>query len=142
MRFDRLLILSILFFCLLLPLSASTADESTGGMKKRIQVGIDSNGSKIELQPGDEIQIELQGAGATGYAWYFDELDNDFFELIHEGRKIQQKSGELVGSPTLHTWVFKGEKIGKSIIRMSYYRIWEGKDSAVRRFEVEINVIP
>jgi predicted secreted protein len=140
--FNRLLILSILFFCLLLPLSASAADESTGGAKKRIRVDIDSNGSKIELQPGDEIQIELQGAGGTGYAWYFDELDNDFFELIHEGRKIQGKGGALVGSPTLYTWVFKAKKIGKSIIRMSYYRIWEGKDSAVRRFEVEITIVP
>lgn len=138
----RLFILSILFFCLLLPLPASTADESTGDMKKKIRVDIDSNGSKIELRPGDEIEIELQGAGGTGYAWYFEELDNDFFELIHEGRKIQQKSRELVGSPILYTWVFKAQKIGKTAIKMSCYRIWEGKDSAVQRFEVEINIIP
>ncbi len=142
-RFDRLpILLAILLFCSLLPLSASAAAESTGTIKKRIRVDIDSNGSKIELHPGDEIQIELQGAGATGYAWYFDELDNDFFELIHEGRKIHEKSKELVGSPTLYTWVFKAQKIGKSVIKMSYYRIWEGRDSAVRRFEVEINIIP
>ena len=111
-------------------------------MEKRIRVDIDSNGSKIEVQLGDEIEIELQGAGGTGYAWYFDELDDDFFELIHEGRKIQEKSRQLVGSPTLHTWVFKAKKIGKSVIKMSYYRIWEGKDSAVRRFQIEINIIP
>jgi predicted secreted protein len=123
-------------------LSASTADEPTSDMEKRIRVDIDSNGSKIEVQLGDEIEIELQGAGGTGYAWYFDELDDDFFELIHEGRKIQEKSRQLVGSPTLHTWVFKAKKIGKSVIKMSYYRIWEGKDSAVRRFEIEINIIP
>jgi len=141
-RFSGLLVLSILFFCLLLPLSASTADEPTSDMEKRIRVDIDSNGSKIEVQLGDEIEIELQGAGGTGYAWYFDELDDDFFGLIHEGRKIQEKSRQLVGSPTLHTWVFKAKKIGKSVIKMSYYRIWEGKDSAVRRFEVEINIIP
>lgn len=143
MRFDRLpILLAILLFCSLLPLSASAATESTGSIKKRIRVDIDSNGSKIELHPGDEIQIELQGAGATGYAWYFDELDNDFFELIHEGRKIHEKSKELVGSPTLHTWVFKAKKIGKTAIKMSYYRIWEGRNSAVRQFEVEINIIP
>ena len=142
MESKRLLILSILFFCLLLPLLASTADESTGAMEKRIRVDIDSNGSKIELQPGDEIEIELQGAGATGYAWYFDELDNDFFELIHEGRKIHEKSRELVGSPTLYTWVFKAKQMGKTAIKMSYYRIWEGKDSAFRRFQIEINIIP
>ncbi len=111
-------------------------------MKKRIRVGIDSNGSKIELQPGDEIEIELQGAGGTGYTWYFDELDSDFFELIHEGRKIQEKSRQFVGSPIQYTWVFKAKKVGKSIIKMSYYRVWEGKDAAVRRFQIEINIIP
>ena len=111
-------------------------------MKKRIRVDIDSNGSKIELHPGDEIEIELQGAGGTGYAWHFDELDDNFFESIHEGRKIQEKGRGFAGSPTLYTWVFKVKKIGKGVIKMSYYRIWEGKDSAVRRFEVEINVIP
>jgi len=141
-RFHRLLILFILISCSLLASSASTADESTGGAKKRIRVDVDSNGSKIELQPGDEIEIELQGAGGTGHTWYFDKLDSDFFELIHEGRKTQEKSRQLVGSPTLHTWVFKAKKIGKSVIKMSYYRIWEGKDSAVRRFEIEINIIP
>jgi predicted secreted protein len=133
---------SALFFCLLPLLSASAADESTGDMKKRIRVDIDSNGNKIELHLGDEIEIELQGAGATGYAWYFDELDNDFFELTHEGRKIQEKSRQLVGSPILFTWVFKAKKTGKSTIKMSYYRIWEGKDTAVRRFQIEINIIP
>jgi len=141
-KFRRLLILSILFFCLLPLLAVSAADESTGDMKKRIRVEIDSNGSKIELHPGDEIEIELQGAGGTGYAWHFDELDDNFFESIHEGRKIQEKGRGFAGSPTLYTWVFKVKKIGKGVIKMSYYRIWEGKDSAVRRFEVEINVIP
>ena len=142
MGFNRLLIHSILFFCLLPPWPASMADEPAGDMKKRIQVGIDSNGSKIELRPGDEIEIELQGAGGTGYAWYFDKLDSDFFELIHEGRKTQEKSRQIVGSPILYTWVFKAKKMGESVIKMSYYRVWEGKDTAVRRFGVEINIIP
>ena len=139
MGFTRLLILSI--FCLFFALFASTADGSPG-MKKRMRVDIDSNGSRIELHTGDEIQIELQGIGGTGYAWYFDKLDNDFFELISKQRKVQEESGEFVGSPTLYTWILKAKKIGKSIIKMTYYRIWEGKDKAIRQFEVEVDIIP
>jgi predicted secreted protein len=139
MGFTRLLILSI--FCLFFASFASTADGSAD-MKKRIRVDIDSNGSRIELHTSDEIQIELQGIGGTGYAWYFDELDNDFFELVSKQRKVQEKSGESVGSPTLYTWIIKAKKIGKSVIKMSYYRIWEGKDKAIRQFEVEVNIIP
>jgi predicted secreted protein len=111
-------------------------------MKKRIHVDIDSNGSRLESHIGEEIQIELQGAGGTGYAWYFDELDNNFFELIGKGRKVQEKSRDLVGSPTLYTWILKPKKIGKSVIKMIYYRIWEGKDKAIRQFVVEIDIIP
>ncbi len=109
---------------------------------KKIQVDIDSSGSRAELRPGDEIQIELQGAGGTGFSWYFDELDHNFFELIGEERKMEEKGGESVGSPTLYTWVLKAKKIGKSVIRMSYYRNWEGKDKALRRFELEVSIVP
>jgi predicted secreted protein len=141
MRLNRLLILSVLSFYLFLPLPASTTDGSPG-MKKRIRLDIDSNGSRLELHAGDEIQIELQGAGGTGYAWYFDELDNDFFELIGKERKVQEKSGELVGSPIQYLWLIKAIKTGSSVIKMSYYRIWEGKDNAIRRFEVEVDITP
>jgi predicted secreted protein len=141
MRFNRLLILSVLSFYLFLPLLASTTDGSPG-MKKRIRVDMDSNGSRLELHAGDEIQIELQGAGGTGYSWYFDKLDNDFFELIGKERKVQEKSGELVGSPTQYLWLIKVIKTGSSVIKMSYYRVWEGKDKGIRRFEVEMDIIP
>jgi predicted secreted protein len=100
------------------------------------------NGKRIELKVGDEIQIELQGAGGTGYAWYFDELDNDFFELIGKERKVQEKSGELVGSPTQYFWLIKAIKTGSSVIKMIYYRVWEGKDKAIRQFEVEVDITP
>lgn len=130
----------MLIFCLFLPFFPVTTDGSAG--MKKIRVDIDSSGGRTELRAGDKIQIELQGVGGTGYSWYFDELDHDFFELIGEERKIQEKGGESVGSPTLYTWVLKAKKTGKSVIRMSYYRIWEGKDKALRRFELEVNIVP
>ena len=140
MRFHKLLLLSMFSFCLFLPLFAVTTDGSAG--MKKIRVDIDSSGSRAELRPGDEIQIELQAVAGTGFSWYFDELDHNFFELIDEERKMEEKGGESVGSPTLYTWVLKAKKTGKSVIRMSYYRNWEGKDKALRRFELEVNIVP
>jgi len=140
MRFYRTLLLSMLSFCLFLPLFAVITDGSAG--MKKIRVDIDSSGSRIEPRAGDEIQIELQGVGGTGYSWNFDELDHDLFELIGEERKIQEQGGESVGYPTLYTWILKAKKTGKSVIRMSYYRIWEGKDKAIRGFELEVNIVP
>jgi predicted secreted protein len=140
MRFYKSLLLSMFSFCLFLSLFTLTTDGS--GNTKKIRVNIDSSGGKTELRAGDEIQIELQGVGGTGFSWNFDELDHDFFELISEQRKMQGKGGESVGSPTLYTWILKAKKTGKTIIRMSYYRVWEGKGKAVRRFELEVNIVP
>ena len=101
------------------------------------------NGKTIELKVGKEIKIELQGIGATGYAWYLDKLDYDLFQLCKEGRKGKQsESGDVVGSPTLYIWVIKARETGNSVIEMSYYRIWEGKDEAVNRFKIEVDIIP
>lgn len=135
-----LTILLILFF--ITTVSYAESGIELPGHLARILLDESWNGERIELKVRDEIQIELQGAGGTGYAWYFDELDNDFFELIGEGRKVQEKSGEFVGSPTLYYWILKAKKIGKCTIKISYYRIWGGKDKAIRRFEVEVDITP
>jgi predicted secreted protein len=135
-----LIILLILFF--ITTVSYAESGTELSGHLARILLDESWNGKRIELKVGDEIQIEIQGAGGTGYAWYFDELDNDFFELIGKERKVQEKSGGHVGSPTLYTWILKAKQIGKSVIKMSYYRIWEGKDNAIRRFGVEVDITP
>ncbi len=133
---------------ILLMLFLVTAISYAGnGMERsghRAQLLLDEswNNKRIELKVEDEIQIELQGVGGTGYAWYFDEFDNEFFELIGKERKVQEKSGDRVGSPTLYTWILKAKQIGKSVIKMIYYRVWEGKDKAIRRFEVEVDITP
>jgi predicted secreted protein len=65
------------------------------------------NGKRIEMKVGDEIRIELQGTGAAGYAWHFDKLDQDLFQLKREESK--EKAGEsekTVGSPVRHTGSF------------------------------------
>jgi predicted secreted protein len=101
------------------------------------------NGKRIEIKVGDEIRIELQGVGATGYAWHFDKFDPDFFEIKHqEIKKSAHRSGETVGSPVRHTWIILLRRAGSSTIEMSYYRIWEGKDKSIRRFKIDVDVIP
>jgi len=130
----------ILFF--ITTVSYTESGTELPGHLTKILLDESWNGKRIELKVGDEIQIELEGIGGTGYAWYFDEFDNEFFELIGKERKVQEKSGDLVGSPTLYTWILKAKQIGKSVIKMIYYRVWEGKDKAIRRFEVEVDITP
>lgn len=112
-------------------------------MSRKILLDINSNGKKIELKVGDEIQIELKAVGSAGYAWYFDKLDQDLFALIGEERKdVALEKRDVVGTPVLRAWKLRAKKSGTTFIRMSYYRQWEGKDKAVNHFEILVDITP
>jgi len=123
-------------------LHAADMNTSDGAIKK-ILLDMNSSGTRVELKVGGEIQITLQGIGSTGYSWYFDQLDLDLFELIHEERReIHKKPNDLTGAPLQYIWKLKSKRSGTSAIRMNYYRIWEGKEKAIQRFEVRIDIHP
>lgn len=97
----------------------------------------------MEVKVGDEIQIELGAIGGTGYSWYFDDLDNDFFDLISEGTRMIAGGREgAAGNPVIMIWKLRAKKPGMSSIGMSYYRVWEGRGKAVKQFEIGIDIIP
>ncbi len=138
----RFLNLLIALFCLAFTLYAGRA-EASSNMNPKISLDINSNGKRIEVKVGDEIQIELKAMGGAGYAWYFDNLNQEFFELLKEERKASApEKRDLVGTPVLTIWKLRAKKPGSSSIRMLYYRQWEGKDRADNRFEVIVDIIP
>ena len=99
---------------------------------------MNSTGKQVEAKVGDEIQIELEGIGATGHWWYFDRMDRDHFELISE-ETVSVREG-VTGGPVLGVWKLRIKKPGLSLIKMDYYRIWEGKDRADKHFEIRVNI--
>lgn len=112
-------------------------------MSRKVSLDINSNGKKVELKVGDEIQIELKATGSAGYAWYFDKLDQDLFKLMSEERKVvTPEKRDVVGTPVLTVWKLRANKPGTSSIRMSYYRQWEEKDKAVDQFEILVDITP
>ncbi|MGA2782609.1 MAG: protease inhibitor I42 family protein [Smithella sp.] len=93
-----------------------------------------SNDGIVRIKCGDEIQLELQENGTTGYSWHFDELS---YEIISE--RLEKKS-DLDGSPATHIWIFRPKSLAEGVIKMSYYRTWEGKRSDTQQFKVKIVV--
>jgi hypothetical protein len=73
-------IVLITSFCLAGVLYGGNAERSDKKGTK-VLLDINSNGKKIEVKVGDEIQIELKATGSAGYGWYFDKLDQDYFKL-------------------------------------------------------------
>ena len=128
--------------CLACVLYAGNTERSNKKAPK-VLLDMNSNGKKIELKVGDEIQIELNATGSAGYAWYFDKLDQDYFKLLSQERKlITPEKGDVVGTPVLTVWRLRAIRTGASLIKMAYYRQWEGKDKAVNQFGILVEVIP
>lgn len=110
---------------------------------RKVVLDINSNGKTIELKAGDEIQIELESAGGTGYWWYFDRLDYKLIDLSgKETRSIGDEGKEMTGRPVIGVWKFRAKKPGRGIIRMKYYRAWEKSDKATKQFEINVDIKP
>ncbi len=133
----RFLILLIALF-ILYPGTAKASSK----MPTIISLDIDSNGKRIEAKVGDEIKIELKAMGGAGYAWYFDNLNHKFFELLGEEQVSAPEKRDLVGTPVLTVWKIRAKNPGTSSIKMLYYRQWEGKEKAVNQFEIVVDILP
>ncbi len=119
------------------------ATDKSDNMDRKVMLNKTSNGKKIELKVGDEIHIELEGAGATGYWWYFDGLDNGLFEITGEETRVVDREGkEMAGRPVIGIWKLRARKPGHSIIKMKYYRAWEKGDKAINQFEISVDIGP
>jgi len=128
----------IFLFCCLSLLSPKDG-ESLNNNPMVVDFGF--NGQRIAIKTGEEIQIELEAIGGTGYSWYLDGLDQTFFQVLTEGTKTPEKETERVGgNPVMMFWRLKALKPGTTAVKLDYYRIWEGKGTAAKRFEVEIQI--
>lgn len=107
---------------------------------QKIIVDTTAKGKKIEVNRGDELQIELKSIVGTGYKWYLIDLDHDFFELISEETIVPEAKGDMISGPVIGIWKLKAKKLGFTRIKMLHYRIWEGMDNAIDQFEIEVNI--
>ncbi len=99
---------------------------------------MEDNGKTIQVSAETVITIALEEKGATGYQWHFDESDIRQFAVIDSKANLPNKI--LVGAPVLRTWKLKAKRPGTFPLRMYCYRSWEGRESAVDRFAVAVEV--
>jgi predicted secreted protein len=129
-----LIILGLVFF---FPRKIEHGMQNSNG--KTIVTKQDS-GKEISLKAGEVFQIELEENGSTGYVWQIDNLDQNYFELLSEDTKKTTTDNNLVGAPVIGIWQIKALKQGSSSIKMDYSRPWEGKESAVDHFAVNLEI--
>jgi predicted secreted protein len=97
------------------------------------------NGREVQVKSGEVIQVELDGAGGTGYWWYVTGLDSARLELLSEATNPPADK-KLLGGPVTGIWRFKVKEPGKTDLTMKYYRVWEGPGKAADQFSVTLTV--
>lgn len=143
--------LTAALICLALLFSVFLVGSASGGNTKAMNKTLDltktANGGKFRINTGASVHIWLGGNGATGYAWYFDNMDTEHFELLKDNSTSSspvdnnaKQENTAVGAPTLSSWRLKAKKKGRSELKLLYYRIWEGATSAVDTFSVQIDI--
>jgi predicted secreted protein len=81
-----------------------------------------------EMTASGMLRIELQQAGAAGYAWEIQDLDTAHFQVLEAGatdRSVSQKN--FFGAPIGVRWVLRDKRVGSAHLRLLHYRPWEGK---------------
>ncbi len=102
------------------------------------------SGKEIELGLGETIKVDLKFSGGTGYLWYMDGLDESHLKLIDEevvdSSPENLERGPALGGPREDIRSFKTVASGDTSLRLLQYRVWEGKERAINKFEVKLHI--
>lgn len=141
-----LLALALATGCALPPSSPATADpapaatQTTPRPAPRI-VGVSDNGAVIPLQPGQLLQIELEGTPTAGYVWQLSPLPAGA-RLVSQTSRPSNPEGRAAGMVGGNDWaIFTVESSSPTRVRIElvYGRPWELQAGAApeRRFAVD-----
>ena len=100
----------------------------------------EQNGEEITVKSSTLIQIKLVELGSAGYTWQINNLDSQYMELISEETREVSEKGKI-GTSVIHVWCFKAKKVGKTAIKMDYYRQWEGIKNSQDHFFIRIIIV-
>ena len=98
------------------------------------------NDKIINLNIGDNLQINLPGNYTTGYQWVvINGYDDDVIK--QEGKdEYQPEKTDLVGAGGTATFTFKAVGTGRTDLNLEYKRSWEKNGDVPEDFEITIVV--
>ena len=96
------------------------------------------NGQTIQLQPGGDWLVALDGNPTTGYTWEVAACDLQVLKM--QGEPEYQRGSELIGGGGRYRFHFQAVAEGKTKLSLVYHRSWEKDTPPAKTFEVEISV--
>lgn len=96
-------------------------------------------GKTVDLKPGDELEVKLEGNITTGFAWEARDFDSAVLELTG-GEPEYKSESDLVGAGGVFTFRFKAKAAGSTAVHFIYYRSFEPDVPPIETFDVTVNV--
>jgi inhibitor of cysteine peptidase len=94
------------------------------------------NGSLVDVQPGDSLEVRLAENPTTGYRWAVDRLESGVLQL--EDSPLERSPDAAVGGGGQRVMRFRVVGPGTSSLALKLWRDWEGDSSVLQRFEATV----
>ncbi|HKO60728.1 MAG TPA: protease inhibitor I42 family protein [Pyrinomonadaceae bacterium] len=107
-----------------------------------------NNGETVKVRPGDQITVRLPENATTGYRWHIERAEG----LTEEQTAASDPSAPsptsapdepnpTMGRGGLREFHFRTPEEGQGRLSLKYYREWEGPDSALENFAVNLDLV-
>jgi inhibitor of cysteine peptidase len=115
--------------------------EADRGGEPVTVLGAEDNGSQVELNTGQVLEVTLESNPTTGYSWEVTEVDEAVLTQIGEV-EFQEAPAEgepLVGGGGTETLRF-ASATGETTLTLVYHRPWEKDVEPLETFTVQVVV--
>ncbi|MFN2159855.1 MAG: protease inhibitor I42 family protein [Anaerolineales bacterium] len=119
-------------------LSAFLGVTATACAAGEVKLDAVDNGSQIELERGQFLEVSLEGNPTTGYSWEAAYLEDQI--LRQAGDPEFTPETDLIGSGGVQTLRFEAVKSGQTTLKLVYRRPWEGDVNLLKTFSVKVVV--
>ncbi len=126
MKKTALVMMIVLMACVTTFAAANTYDFSyTVNEAQKVEKTYESSDVvNMDLQPGDQLILNIPANATTGYQWVLkDDFEARFVQLI--STEYQAPDSELMGAGGTSVWTFKAQEEGVTTLAFEYIRPWE-----------------
>lgn len=125
------------------PMTSGTPTASpTTSQSISIQIIVDGSGymgKTINMNPNDNLVVNLPSNAATGFSWQLIQISDPAI-LLNTGNSYIAASTPLPGAPGNESWTFKAQKSGTTSILMQYSQPWAGGIKGAQNIAITVSI--
>jgi len=117
---------------------ARSAQLSASGGAEVVRIDASSEDGSVELMPGQELELTLEGNATTGYLWEVNAVDAAVLRPL--GAPRINPAGDADGAGGQFIFRFAAVAAGQARLELIYHRPWEKDMAPSDSFAVQVNV--